>query len=522
MRNYNLILTIFIALLFGCTNASTNTENRLTVKGDKFIDAQGREVILNGINHVVKNHASGYVYAGDEELFRQFKEWGFNAIRYGVIWDGLEPEPGVINEEYLKEIDKRVQWAEDNGLWLILDMHQDLFSRKYADGAPLWATLDEGEPHIEGAVWSDAYLISPAIHRAFDNFWANAEAPDGVGIQDHYINVLKVLAARYGSSPSVAGFDIMNEPFMGSGATDVMAKLLEGFGTVIAQKTGKIPSPSELLDLWTNEDKRIAALDMMNDKEIYLSIMQHAKPSVDDFEQGSLSDFYQKSRDAIRSTGSNQILFLEHNYFCNLGVESTFKIPTNSTGELDTLCAYAPHGYDLVTDTKGAIAPGYNRVDVIFDQIFLAAKKRSIPTIVGEWGAFYMGNNYIEPSRHLISIFEENLAGQTYWAWWKDIESQDYFLSTIVRPYPMAIDGNLISYNNNWLNGEMSCHWIDKSDSKGSGVSVIFVPNIDAIDKSKIKLEPLSKYEISKIDSTNSGYLKIDNLGGSRKLTISY
>lgn len=56
---------------------------------------------------------------------------------------------------------------------LILDMHQDLYSRKFDNGAPLWATLDDGAEHVTGTIWSDAYLMSPAVQRAFDNFWQN-------------------------------------------------------------------------------------------------------------------------------------------------------------------------------------------------------------------------------------------------------------------------------------------------------------------------------------------------------------
>lgn len=143
----------------------------LRVESQRFVDTQNREVILNGINHVVKDPAQNYLYPDDEQLFQAFREYGFNCIRYGIIWDGLEPEPGVINEEYLQEIDKRVRWAEENGIWLVLDMHQDLFSRKFSDGAPIWATLDQEKPHQTGAIWSDAYLMSPAVQQAFDSFW---------------------------------------------------------------------------------------------------------------------------------------------------------------------------------------------------------------------------------------------------------------------------------------------------------------------------------------------------------------
>lgn len=195
MKLVNVISTLFIGLsVWGCCGHSDKAEN-IRVRGQRFIDSQQRTVIWNGLNLVEKNPEVGYLNPQDETLFRQFRMWGVNCVRYGIHWDGLEPEPGEINEEYLKEIDKRVYWARINGISLILDMHQDLYSRKFGNGAAAWATLDEGFPHITGEVWSDAYLMSPAVHKSFDNFWANAPASDGVGVQDHYIEVWKKVAA---------------------------------------------------------------------------------------------------------------------------------------------------------------------------------------------------------------------------------------------------------------------------------------------------------------------------------------
>ena len=88
-----------------------------------------------GSNHVTKSPEDRYVYPNDEQLFKEFRNWGINCIRYGINWDGLEPEPGQYNESYLQEIDRRVRWAEENGIYLILDMHQDLFGRKFGNGA---------------------------------------------------------------------------------------------------------------------------------------------------------------------------------------------------------------------------------------------------------------------------------------------------------------------------------------------------------------------------------------------------
>ena len=98
-----------------------------------------------------------------------------------------------------QEWTKLIGWAEKYGLYVFLDMHQDLYSCKYSDGAPEWATLTDERPHItEGnMVWSDAYITSPAIQRAFDNFWANTPASDGVGIQEHYARAWRHVAKRY-------------------------------------------------------------------------------------------------------------------------------------------------------------------------------------------------------------------------------------------------------------------------------------------------------------------------------------
>lgn len=76
--------------------------------------------------------------------------------------------------EYLRKVKDIVNLAEENGIYILLDMHQDLFAQKFIDGAPDWACLDEGLPHPEHCkLWYEAYLQSDAIIRAADNFWAN-------------------------------------------------------------------------------------------------------------------------------------------------------------------------------------------------------------------------------------------------------------------------------------------------------------------------------------------------------------
>ncbi|MBR8534567.1 cellulase family glycosylhydrolase [Carboxylicivirga sediminis] len=125
-------IVLLVGLLFwSCTNErGVPMPSKITVKGDIFIDQYGRQVILNGINVVNKNKDDNYLYKGGQEFYKLLKQQGFNCIRLGIIWDGLEPQPGVYNEAYLKELDKRIAWAADNGLFVVLDMHQDLYSVK--------------------------------------------------------------------------------------------------------------------------------------------------------------------------------------------------------------------------------------------------------------------------------------------------------------------------------------------------------------------------------------------------------
>lgn len=505
-----------------CTTISPPADiGYLSVEDTRFVDGYGRTVQLNGLNHVNKNPDQNYLNASDEALFRQFKAWGLNFIRYGIQWDALEPEPGKINEEYLKEIDKRVQWAADNGIWLMLDMHQDLYGRKFGNGAPEWATLDEGVAHNTGQVWSDAYMLSGAVQKSFDNFWANKPAADGIGIQDHYLNLWKLIAQRYADSPSVAGFDLMNEPFMGTAGTAVFPKLMEGYAAVMMQQSGKTLTESEMAAMWSDENMRVKTLNALNDKDTYHAMLTPAIEAVNEFEQGILSDFYQKARDVIRSVNKKQILFLEHNFFCNMGIPSNFRIPTDENGQADKRCAYAPHGYDLVTDTEGSATPGNNRVDYLFGKIFQTGNDKKLPVVVGEWGAYYMGSNqYITPARQIIELYEKNLAGQTYWSYWENIEKQDYFLGALVRPYPMSVNGRLSGYNNNFDTQTFQCSWVEDGENKTP--TQIFIPDLSLVDKNKIKIKPESAFTVLPIEKQASGYLLVTPIGKQREISFNY
>ena len=174
-------------------------------------DDQGRELILHGLN--VSNAAKGDplgVGWHTEGDYARMGSWGFNAVRLLIFWSSLEPEEGVFDQAYLDRVAERVGWATTHGLHVILDMHQDVYGKKYgSDGAPSWASRDDGLPFNPCASpWWIKYL-QPAVRAAFNHLWDDAD------LQQHYFDAWALVAERFGENPTVIGYDLMNEPFFG-------------------------------------------------------------------------------------------------------------------------------------------------------------------------------------------------------------------------------------------------------------------------------------------------------------------
>lgn len=520
-----LLIVCASVFLLSCSEVKKETETKgfIKVEGQKFLDAKGRQVLLSGINFISKNPSEKYLPKQGVETFKEFKSWGFNCIRLGIIWDGLEPEPGKYNEAYLLEIDKRIKWAEDNGIYVFLDMHQDLYGAKFSDGAPNWATLDEGKPHYSGAVWSDSYLISPAVQTAFDNFWKNAPASDGIGLQDHYANLWKHIALRYANNTTVIGYDIMNEPFMGSSAQNVMPLMLGAYAQVLVETTGQAPpSAEELGEIWANEESRLKALELISTKEKYSKVVDAVYELSADFEKNHLQPMYQKMADAIREVDRNHILFFNHNYFVNTGVSTALEATKLPDGSRDPNVAYAAHGYDLVVDTKEVENPSSERVEIIFDRIAESGKRMNMPVLVGEWGALHgKSPKMVETAQQLVNIIEKHQFNNTYWAYYNDIANYPYFRDAIIRPYPQVISGTLIDYNYNELTGDFTCVWEESEQSNEP--TIIYVPKLKDLSESDIQTTPPAEQIVFEYcPESKAGKLFVSPVGKKIRRTLSF
>lgn len=107
-----------------------------------------------------------------EDDFLRVKELGLNFVRLGFHYR-------YVQAYELTALDQAVQWAKENGIYVILNMHA-------APGAQAPAYFADSD--------GNAYL------------WEN-EAD-----QEQYFELWEVLAERYKNEPTIAGYEILNEP----------------------------------------------------------------------------------------------------------------------------------------------------------------------------------------------------------------------------------------------------------------------------------------------------------------------
>lgn len=419
---------------------------KVLVSGDHFVDEEGNQLLFNGINTVCKDPEHGYLFPDMEPVFQRFHKQGFNLIRLGISWDGVEPQPGVYDEAYLGRVKDMVELAWRYGLYTMLDMHQDLFSRKWDNGAPLWATLDDGFPHPDSCtMWYEAYLQSEAVIRAADNFWKNAPAEDGAGLLDHYEAMWEMLAAYFDSCESIIGYEPMNEPFMGGLAR-------EAFGQAAAQTAARFADYDPANPLAMTAEQGAYYMGVVSEKLM-------------GFDRDTLMPFYRRMQRAVARVSDKPLITGGNIY-------SSSTIPTGIT-RLDARGnqIYAPHGYDAVVDSDRYESFNKGNVEALF-----ADKRRSqlalnLPTIIGEWGAFPSKPFTNDLIRHMNGILEQNLWSSTYWLWQPGLENDPNY-SELSRAYPMVTAGELHSYHYDPEKKTLSLCY----EARENGTTVIYCP----------------------------------------------
>lgn len=231
----------------------------LSSQGRWITDAAGRVVVLHGVNEVAKSapyHPSAFGFGADDAEF--LASQGFNVVRLGVEFQGLMPQPGQIDHEYIESIATSVDQLADEDIFVLLDFHQDGFSPKYTgNGFPAWMAVDDGLPNPPDAEFPLYYIQNPAMQRAFESFWANRPGPDGVGLQDHFVAGLTAVAERFADDDQVLGYELMNEPFPGA-----------NWGPCVSDAAGCAAIEQQLLVPF--HQKATAAVRQVTDQQVYV------------------------------------------------------------------------------------------------------------------------------------------------------------------------------------------------------------------------------------------------------------
>ncbi len=208
-----LFMMFFIISFSTCSSSKTGVPYKaLHADGQWIKDSQGRVVILRGINAGGDSKIPPFIPFASEASAAQIKSWGMNFVRYVTVWEGLEPTEGVYDTAYLDDMANRVNWLTSRGIYVFIDMHQDLFAREFCgDGAPQWAST--GDPSQLAVPCGQNWFLnypSPPVEQSFTRFWTDTT------LQSHFIDAFKLIAQKFRNNSMVVGYELFNEPWNGN------------------------------------------------------------------------------------------------------------------------------------------------------------------------------------------------------------------------------------------------------------------------------------------------------------------
>lgn len=369
-------------------------------------DPDGRVLILRGMNVMSssKGDPERLPTLKEEDVERYARQWGFNAVRYLIFWDAVEPSPGQYDTAYLDETEERLDWFAEHDVYVIVDMHQDVYSQRFCcDGAPEWAIEDDGLPFEQNPVWSLNYF-APAVMAAFDNFF-DYEGEHGY-LQDHFADAWVEVVKRFKDHPAVLGYDILNEPSPGS-----------------VYKSSDIS--------FTPPDGEAA-----------------------EFDRTLFTDFYVRMIAAIRRADQEGWIFYEPRVAAPANGQPSFIEKLADPREGEPRLVYAPHLYSVQFEFNREYTP--ERDDTLADweaNRNRETKAQAAPLLLGEWGFDPSWPGADRFRRELLEMGDRMMLGWTYWSYdpggwgiWESDEEGNFVserpsADDLVRPYPRRVAG---------------------------------------------------------------------------------
>jgi hypothetical protein len=113
----------------------------------------------------------------------RWESWGVNAVRLSINHHWLSPADGVYLNSGWQWIDQMIAWCKAHHIYVILCMH----AAPGAQNPELMSDTADGTPHL----WTQPEIYQP---------WT--------------IHLWQAIAKRYATEPTVAGYDLLDEPLL--------------------------------------------------------------------------------------------------------------------------------------------------------------------------------------------------------------------------------------------------------------------------------------------------------------------
>eukprot|EP01132_Coremiostelium_polycephalum_P008414 gene8414-10332_t len=423
--------TTFLLFLYLSNVIFVNCVIKVDVKTQFFVDEYGRTRLFHGLNAVYKippYHPTMGDFDPNNSLgpedIANLQSWGFNAIRLGVMWPGVEPSRDQINQTYLDTMSLLVNQLGNAGIYTIVDFHQDILNRRFCgEGIPDWAVeLKPNAPQFPEPIVKPSYPVDPdtlypnisqCLNKEFGIYYFSADVNSGFqslydnvnGIRDELIQYWTTLAQTFKNTQSVLGYEIINEPWGG-----------------------------DIYESWK-----------------YLLDFGYA-------DSQNLYPLYQDVNTAIREIDNEHCIFFEKS-LVDL-YESYFPAGTPGGIDYNDRQVYSYHIY-CATDRNGS--PRHEYICDTENNIFFNGAMKDLAKLGGggfmtEFGAVSNSTNSLEMLDFMTSEADKYLQSWTYWQfkYYNDITTagsteslynQDGSLDvaklkTLSRTYAQAIAGN--------------------------------------------------------------------------------
>ena len=150
---------------------------------------------FRGVNIAANSKYPPFIPFEDARWWDLLASWGFNMVRLTLFWEAIEPQPGIYNLSYLDKVEKMVDQASVRGMYVLLDMHQDLYSRwLHGDGAPAQGVPCGCKSREQRRFWRAIlglpYTLFRDLRAYFTHFFESSQ------LREHYRNAWAEVAKR--------------------------------------------------------------------------------------------------------------------------------------------------------------------------------------------------------------------------------------------------------------------------------------------------------------------------------------